>query len=118
LFPQIGGLIIESGISDPLERLRLRMTAAELGVSDETLLAAVTQRLNQQQKMQDYENPVLIMHTKNDGIVDLRHGQELHQWAKGRSELVVFEEGNHNTISWVNEEAYFAQVFRFFSTLK
>lgn len=47
-FPSIAGLIIESGIADPLERLLLRITPQELGVDQAHLRMAVEQKLNHQ----------------------------------------------------------------------
>ena len=47
-FPNIAGLIIESGIADPLERLLLRVDPREVGATLEQLEAAAAKTLNHQ----------------------------------------------------------------------
>ncbi len=113
LFPTIAGLILESGIADPLERLRLRIQAQEIGCSDAEFKAAVDQSLNQIGKMQAYQGPVLVMHTRNDGLVDLSHAERNHAWAAGNKSLKVFERGNHNSILSENWVEYFVTVGQF-----
>ena len=118
LFPQAAGLIIESGIADPLERLLLRVTPQELGVSLEELQAEVLRLMDNQGKLARYGGKTLVMHTRNDGLVDVSHGERIYAWAGGEKELKIFERGDHNSILQVNEREYFALVDRFIGSMQ
>lgn len=109
--PEVAGLVLESAIADPLERLLLRVSPRELGVDAATFEAAVAARLDHRAKLAGYRGPVLVMHTRHDGLVDLSHAERLAAWAD-RSTLLVFEEGDHNSILAENQEAYLAAVAR------
>ena len=85
-------------MADPLERLLLRVSPQELGLSREAFATEVTARLNHQSKMENYAGPTLVMHTRHDGLVDVSHGERLYQWAGGRKTLKIFPQGNHNNI--------------------
>jgi fermentation-respiration switch protein FrsA (DUF1100 family) len=113
LYPKAAGLIIESGLADPLERILVRVEPREIGATPETLRASVSRCLNQQQKMAAFKGRVLIMHTRNDDLVSVSHAERLYDWAHQPKELLVFERGDHNTIMGANQEAYFAAVGRF-----
>ncbi len=76
-YPKIGGLIIESGIADPLERLALRVRPEELGVDAPTMAKAVAERLDHQKKISAYPGPLLVMHAKGDDLVDVSHAERL-----------------------------------------
>ncbi len=117
LFPEVAGLVIESGIADVRERLLLRVHPQELGVSPAELDAAVDAHLNQQRKLAAYPGPVLVMHTRNDGLVSVQHAEKLHLWAPGRKDLKIFSNGNHNDIMFVNVQEYFATLHRFIVSL-
>jgi uncharacterized protein len=110
LFPQAAGLIIESGIADPLERTLVRCEPWQLGTDLEGLKAAVEQDLSQHKKLAAFTGRTLIMHTRNDDILELRHAEQLYQWANEPKKLLVFERGDHNNIMQVNETAYFAAI--------
>lgn len=116
-FPSIAGLIIESGIADPLERLLLRVQPQALNATDEQVQTAVTHYLNHQNKLAIYNGATLIMHTRYDGLVDLIHGQQLYEWASEPKTLKIFERGNHNTIMGVNFQEYFQSVQAFIESL-
>lgn len=117
LFPHVAGLVIESGIADVRERLLLRVHPQELGVGLAEFDTIVDRHLNHQSKMTAYPGPVLIMHTRDDGLVSVQHGEKLHQWASGRKELVIFSQGNHNDIMFVNTQEYFSRLYRFINSL-
>ncbi|MFA5700056.1 MAG: alpha/beta fold hydrolase [Desulfuromonas sp.] len=117
-FPHARGLILESGVADVMERLLLRITPAELGVDRQTLQHAVDTRLNHQQKLRQFQGPVLVLHTRHDGLVDVSHGQRLHAWAAGPKQLKIFAQGNHNDILFVNAREYFNLVAEFIAALK
>ncbi len=112
-FPGAAGLILESGVADVLERLLLRIEPRELGIDAEQFRAAVVARLNQREKIAAYPGPVLVLHTRHDGLVDVSHGQRLYDWAAGRKTLKIFPRGNHNDIMFVNAREYFALIGAF-----
>lgn len=117
LYPQIGGLILESAVADVLERLLLRMTPRDLGVSAEQMTQAVHARLDHQSKMAAYHGPTLVIHARGDSLVDVSHGERLYRWAGGPKHLRIFERGDHNNILFVNQPAYFQEIAEFVARL-
>jgi uncharacterized protein len=117
LFPHAAGLILESGIADPLERILLRVEPWQVGTDAAGLREAVDRGLNQREKLASFRGRTLVMHTLNDDLVPVSHGERLFAWVNEPKELLVFERGDHNTILPANEEAYFAAVGRFISQL-
>src|SRR5690606_25589470 len=67
--PGIAGLILESGVADPYQRLALRLRASELGCTDQELQAACDRFLNHQAKLAEYRNPMLVLHAAGDTLV-------------------------------------------------
>ena len=116
-FPEVAGLVLESGIADVLERLLLRVQPQELGCRSAELEVAVAADLDHQQKMTNYAGPLLVMHTEHDGLVAVSHGQRLYDWAGGRKVLKIFPQGNHNDIMYVNAREYFELLRRFIKGL-
>ena len=116
-FPQAAGLVLESGVADVLERLLLRIDPQELGVSAAELEAEADRSLTHQRKMGSYPEPVLVMHTQNDGLVDVSHGQRLYDWAPGKKRLKIFPQGTHNDIMYVNAREYFSLLAEFIASL-
>ena len=112
-FPGAAGLILESGVADVRERLLLRVTPTELGVTPAEFDVVVYRYLNHQQKLASYQGPVLVLHTRHDGLVDVSHGQRLYQWAAGKKRMQIFPRGNHNDIMYVNSREYFSLVSEF-----
>ena len=110
LFPQAAGLIIESGLADPLERILVRIEPRQLGATMVELKNEVDCCFNQQAKITSFTGRVLIMHTRNDDLVSVSHAERLYNWANEPKELVLFARGDHNTILSVNEEEYFVKV--------
>lgn len=106
LFPDAAGLIIESGIASPLERILLRAEPRELGASIEELRAAFAERLDHEAKLRAWTRPTLIMHAHNDHLVRLDNAERIHEWAGGSKTLEVFKRGDHNTIIAHNLDAY------------
>jgi pimeloyl-ACP methyl ester carboxylesterase len=113
LYPMAAGLVLESAIAAPLERILARVEPWQLAVSEEELGSEVERLLNQQQKLAAFRGKTLVMHTRNDEMVDFSHAERLYSWAKGPKELVIFERGEHNNIMEVNEKSYFAHLERF-----
>ncbi len=116
-FPRAAGLILESGVADVLERLLLRVSPSELGASFHDLEKEVAKRLNHREKIAGFTGPVLILHTENDGLVDVSHARNLYAWATGEKTLHLFPEGDHNSIMYVNSYEYFALLHQFISNL-
>ena len=118
LFPDIAGLILESAIADPLERLLLRLHPEELGATLSELAEAVTLAIDIQQTMAHLTKPTLIMHTRHDGLVDASHAEQLTDWCGGPVQLEIFPQGNHNDIMFVNGPRYFALINEFLNSLR
>ncbi|MDO3377906.1 alpha/beta hydrolase [Geoalkalibacter halelectricus] len=117
LFPDIAGLILESAVADVLERLLLRLSPGELGVSPQQLAAAVAERLDQRSKMASYPGHTLVMHARGDSLVDVSHGERLHAWAGGPKRLRIFARGDHNNLMFVNQREYFGEIADFVAQL-
>lgn len=117
LFPDVAGLILESSIADPLERLLLRVHPEELGVTHAELAEAVTNAIDIQQIMAGFTKSTLIMHTRNDGLIDVSHAERLADWSGGKVRLEIFPQGNHNDIMFVNGRQYFTLINAFLGSL-
>ncbi|MDQ6735102.1 MAG: alpha/beta hydrolase [Nitrospirota bacterium] len=111
-FPKTAGLIIESGIADPLERILLRVRPEELNATAKELADEVRSRLDPQPKLNAYHGPVLVLHTENDSMVDSSHAVRNARYAK-RATLRLLPEGDHNSIFDENREAYLAALATF-----
>jgi pimeloyl-ACP methyl ester carboxylesterase len=112
LYPHAAGLVLESAIADPLEQILARVEPRQVGVSPETLRAEVDRLFNQKEKLVAFTGRTLVMHTRNDELVDSSHAERLYQWANQPKELVIFERGGHNNIMEINTESYFAHIER------
>jgi hypothetical protein len=113
LYPQAAGLVLESAIADPLERILERVEPWQVGVSPERLRAEVERVLNQREKLAAFSGRTLVMHTLNDDLVDVSHAERLYSWVSHPKELVIFDRGNHNNIMEINRESYFAHLEKF-----
>lgn len=117
-FPQIAGLIVESGIADPLERLLVRLEPSEIGVTSAALHAECDEKLNHKRKIASYDGPLLVLHTRHDELVDVSHAERLHRWSGSASKrLTIFENGGHNTITFANAHEYTKAVSDFVASL-
>lgn len=105
--PKVAGLILESGVADPFERLALRLSASELGVSDGELREACDAYLDHQKKLSDYHGPMLVMHAAGDTLVEPSHAQAHMSYAPTEEKkLVLFPKGGHNTVLSANWTEY------------
>ena len=116
-YPQAAGLIIESGLADPLERILVRIEPHDVGATIDDLRASVERCFNQREKIAAFRGRVLVMHTRNDDLVSVSHAERLYTWASEQKGLLVFERGDHNTILATNQEAYFAAVGTFIQSV-
>ncbi len=117
LFPDVAGLILESAIADPLERLLLRIHPREIGTTREGLVQAVEDILNIRGYLKAFQKPTLILHTRHDGLIDASHAERLASWCSGPSHLHIFPQGSHNDIMFTNGPHYFALVRDFLEGL-
>ena len=100
---EIAGLILESGVANPHQRLVLRLDPAELGVDKAAFEAACNEHLNHESKLARYLGPFLVFHAINDSIVELNHAQLHMEWSKSPGKrLITFHRGDHNTIMTYN----------------
>ncbi|MCZ7678072.1 MAG: hypothetical protein M5U28_04575 [Sandaracinaceae bacterium] len=109
--PAIGGLVLESGIAAPLERVLVRVHPAELGATRDDLEREARALFDHQGKLGGYPGPVLVLHAENDDMVDPSHARRNASWAR-RGELVLFERGDHNSILAYNLPAIVGAVRR------
>jgi pimeloyl-ACP methyl ester carboxylesterase len=116
-FPNVAGLVVESGIADPLERLLLRVQPEELGVTIQELEAEVQKLLNHRKILEEFTRPALLLHSRYDGLVEVDNAERLHAWAGGRKSLVVFDRGDHNSILFVNFNTYMLELEQFVRSL-
>jgi pimeloyl-ACP methyl ester carboxylesterase len=116
-FPEVKGLVIESGISDLAERLLLRLNPAELGCTRLELEAAVDEHFNQHKKLSDYTGPSLFLHAEKDHLVGIHHAVANHAAAGEKAELLRLPHGDHNSILGANVGPYLQKLGGFLSGL-
>jgi len=116
--PHVAGLILESAIADPLERLMLRISPEELGTTYDACASAVTEALDIREILMHFNRPTLILHTRHDGLIDVSHAERLAQWCSGPVRLNILPHGNHNTILSANQSDYFRIIRDFLSSLR
>ncbi len=117
LFPDIGGLIIESGIADMFERLLMRVRPEELNITLQQLQEEVGTYFDMQDKLRRYKGQSLIMHARHDSLVHFTHAQALHEWAPEPKTLKLFENGDHNDIFYANAKEYLQLLKDFLGSL-
>lgn len=116
--PNIAGLIIESGIADPCERFLNYAELRSSGISESDVRAEAAKHFNHELKLSSYTHPLLILHTENDGLIDISHAERNYQWAGSKQkQLVKFPRGNHNTIFQANMSQYLVAVREFIGGL-
>lgn len=112
--PKVAGLIIESGIADPAERFLTYADLKSAGIEEADVHVEVQRYFNHKQKLSGFTNPLLILHTEDDGLIDISHAERNHEWAGStQKQLVRFPNGNHNTILRANLTEYMAAVGEF-----
>lgn len=118
-FPNVAGLIIESGIADPSERFLAYADLQAAGIEQADVHAEVEKHFNHQKKLSRYSNPLLILHTEHDGLIDISHAERNHEWASSvQKQLVRFAAGNHNTIFRTNIVEYIESLKQFFQAIQ
>ena len=117
--PTIAGLIIESGIADPAERFLTYADLKSAGIEEADVHAEVDRYFNHKQKLSGYTSPLLILHTEDDGLIDISHAERNYEWAGStQKQLVRLPNGNHNTILRANLKEYMATVGNFVKSVQ
>ncbi len=112
--PKIAGLILESGIARPAERFLMYADLSSGEICDEDVLREVDRHFNHQTKLSGYRGPLLVLHTENDGLVDISHGEQNYEWAASSAKRFLrFPVGDHNSILALNHAEYFKAVDEF-----
>ncbi len=117
-FPGVAGVILESAIADPLERILLRIEPAEVDMTPGAFADEINARLDHRKKMAGYRGPALMLHARFDDLVPATHAERLAEWAGGEATLRVFERGDHNTIMAENDAEYFGEIGRFLGKVR
>ncbi|QDU25850.1 Alpha/beta hydrolase family protein [Anatilimnocola aggregata] len=116
--PSIAGLILESGIADPAERFLVYADLSASDITEADVVAKAKRKFNHKQKLAGYKNPLLVMHTENDGLVEISHAERNYKWAaSSQKRLVRFPVGDHNSILERNREEYFNALRSFVKTV-
>lgn len=116
--PAVAGLILESGVADPGQRLLLRLHPEELGLDPDQFGALCQRYLDHQTKLAGYCGPVLILHAEHDSLVQAEHARAHYEWCPGENkELVLFPRGDHNSVLALNHSEYFLHLARFINSL-
>jgi pimeloyl-ACP methyl ester carboxylesterase len=119
--PSLAGLVLESGIADPLEPSLLRVRPEDVGLTPEAFRAAVDSRVNQQAKLRGYTGPLLVLHAAGDQLIPLSHGQRTYSWGGGAPQdktLVVFDRGDHGSIYPENRVEYLEHLASFLTRIE
>ncbi len=116
-FPDVRGLVLESGIHDVHERLALRVTPQELGLDADAFAAAVRARIDHDATLRAYPGPCLLLHADHDHLVEPYHAERNAAACGERATLVRLPRGGHNSILASNRAAYFGALKRFLGQL-
>lgn len=112
--PQIAGLVLESAIANLRESLSFTKAIDEVGRPEAELISEVNTYFNLQQKLQNYDGHLLVLHAEHDQVLNRSHADRLHRWAGGNNKhLVVFPKGSHNSILFVNMPSYLRELTEF-----
>lgn len=111
--PRVAGLILESAIAEPLERVLLRVEPWELGVSPEVLEGEAARILDHRAKLAAYPGPTLVLHADDDSLVAVDNAHRLASWTAGPCRVRTFASGDHNAIMAVNWGEYWREVAGF-----
>ena len=110
--PNLGGLVIESGIASPIERILMRVRPEEIGAELAEMMHEAEKHLDHQKKLGAFPGRTLVLHAKHDSMVQRSHAERNAAWAK-KSALVLYEHGDHNDVTGVNLDDIVSRVVRF-----
>lgn len=113
--PRLAGLILESGMADLLDDLTPPVDEADqLGCTAEELLAEIRTHFDFRAALEVYHGKLLVLHADQDAWIPRSHAERLHAWGGGSDKkLVIFPDGDHNTILFANVIEYVAEVTGF-----
>jgi pimeloyl-ACP methyl ester carboxylesterase len=111
--PQLAGVILESGIADLTERFFMRVQPAELGASMAELADELNVYFDYARKLAAFQGRTLVLHTRFDELVPVRHAEQLHAAAPEPKQLHIFDRGGHNDIFFRNQDIYMQLVEAF-----
>lgn len=111
--PNIAALIIESGVAAISERFFMRVEPAELGRTRAEITNELHQHFDYAAKLKDFQGRTLILHTRHDELLPVRHAELLYAAAPQPKQLQIFERGGHNDIFYWNRQAYMQTVESF-----
>jgi pimeloyl-ACP methyl ester carboxylesterase len=110
-FPTCRGLVVESGIHDVYQRLALRIAPHEMDLAQ--LKEAIGRRVDHRMKLSGYAGPSLFLHAEGDDLVEIEHATLNAEAAGSKATLVRLPFGDHNSIMYANQQAYFSALQRF-----
>jgi len=116
--PQIAGLILESGVAEITERFFLRVRPDELGKSKGEVVSELKHYFDYAAKLRDFQGRTLVLHTRHDELIDVRHAEMLHAAAPEPKTLHIFEQGGHNDIFFWNRQVYMRLVEEFLTAIR
>jgi hypothetical protein len=113
--PQLAGLVLESGRADMLEAFPPpRDDKASGPFTREELADEIQTHLNGQAILRGYIGHLLVLHTDHDQFFDRSNAERFHAWGAGIDKrLVIFPDGDHNSILLVNTATYTEEVQAF-----
>lgn len=112
--PHLAGVVIESGVADLAENWLLQDELAAIGRSEADLMAEVRAEFDLRRKLSGYRGGLLVLHAVGDQFLSRSHADRLHSWGGGTEKrLVVFPDGNHNTILFANYREYVREIGEF-----
>lgn len=112
--PALGGLILESSIASLNDQWSLTKEAGAVGCEPTAIAAALAADFDHCVKLSGYSGRLLVLHAAGDRLVVPSNAERLHAWGGGNEKrLVVFPQGDHNSIFFANESEYTAEVRRF-----
>jgi len=117
IFPEISGLIIESGISNVAHRVLKRVFPDEIDSTYDEIMEEDRKYFDHEAKLEVFQGKTLVMHTRKDTLVPLSNALELYDWANEPKELKLFINGDHNDIMVVNRIDYLDTVKEFMKSL-
>lgn len=104
--PQLGGLIIESGVADLGPRFFQRVLPEELGVSEAELLEELRTYFDARHKLGSFQGKTLVLHARYDELIGAQQAEMLYAAVREPKQLKIFEQGGHNDIFYRNQVEY------------
>ncbi|TFH46508.1 MAG: alpha/beta hydrolase [ANME-2 cluster archaeon] len=113
IFPNISGLILESGIAD-LTEWGVFKDIKEFYPDIEN---NIRKYFNHELKLNNYKGETLIIHCLYDNLIPVTNSYRLYEWAREPKTMAIFEEGEHSTYITKNLTKYCAIIRNFIKSL-